>query len=561
MVRDGLCLLLCAVVACGAAAPLTAGPGDETEARIRNQLAVQTALVQGREHLQRGDHAAAVAVLESQIALIDGNRLYLAALRDAYRGYIADLNKANRVQEARNYITRLEILDPTFRREAPPAAAPSPPPLPAGSTLEGTPTASTTPLAPPQPIGPKPVAALAGQPTERPRPGASGEGGPASRPRVVLGKTEEDDPFSDTNQAPARRAGKWLDDAEREFAARHYEEAGRFYEQAHRAEPDSTQACRERWAYCKLYRVALQLNAPEPASSPDLEREVKAALDMAPRLEGFATDLLRRIQDSSNGGIRIDIRHTPRGSNGWALAETRNFRIFHNQKTELVERVARVAEQTRQTMSAKWFNDANPAAWTPRCDLFLHASGTDYARATGAPGGSPGHSQISLEGGRVILRRINLRCDDPNMVTGVLPHETTHVVLAGRFGTHQVPRWADEGMAVLSEPRNRIEMHLRNLPRHQQDRELFGVGQLMQMEEYPDGRLIGPFYAQSVSLVEFLSQRKGPAVFARFLRDGLDQGYEVALQRHYGIRGYAELQRMWQEHAFRAGVARVVEKR
>ena len=46
----------------------------------------------------------------------------------------------------------------------------------------------------------------------------------------------------------------------------------------------------------------------------------------------------------------------------------------------------------------------------------------------------------------------------------MLPHEATHVVLAGQFGDQPVPRWADEGMAVLTEPRDKIDRHLRNLP-------------------------------------------------------------------------------------------------
>ena len=165
------------------------------------------------------------------------------------------------------------------------------------------------------------------------------------------------------------------------------------------------------------------------------------------------------------------------------------------------------------------------------------------------PAGSPGHSTIRSEGERILTRRIDLHCDDPNMTIGVLPHETTHVVLAGRFGEHAVPRWADEGMAVLSEPRDRIERHLRNLPKHSQERQLFGVGQLMRLNDYPDPRYIGPFYAQSVSLVDFLSREKGPRVFAQFLKDGLNGGYEPALEKHYGMQGFHDLEARWQRAA------------
>ena len=77
--------------------------------------------------------------------------------------------------------------------------------------------------------------------------------------------------------------------------------------------------------------------------------------------------------------------------------------------------------------------------------------------------------------GRIVSRRIDLHCDDPNAFVGVLPHETTHAVLAGRFGPGRLPHWADEGMAVLSEPRDRIDLHLHNLPQHRSSGELFAV--------------------------------------------------------------------------------------
>ena len=49
----------------------------------------------------------------------------------------------------------------------------------------------------------------------------------------------------------------------------------------------------------------------------------------------------------------------------------------------------------------------------------------------------------------------NLRADHPQLLTAILPHEVTHVVLADLFTLQQIPRWADEGMAVLAEPRGR----------------------------------------------------------------------------------------------------------
>ena len=153
-------------------------------------------------------------------------------------------------------------------------------------------------------------------------------------------------------------------------------------------------------------------------------------------------------------------------------------------------------------------------------------------------------------------RRIDLHCDDPNMTYAVLPHEATHVVLAGRFGDQPVPRWADEGMAVLTEPREKIERHLRHLPEYRRDSQLFPVRQLMSLNDYPDPRYIGSFYAESVSVVEFLTKAGGAPKFTQFLREGLrSNNYEAALQRHYGYRNFADLEQRWIKATFEGGTA------
>jgi hypothetical protein len=289
-------------------------------------------------------------------------------------------------------------------------------------------------------------------------------------------------------------------------------------------------------------------------------------MSLTPKLDNFAKDLLRKLQDRQSVSLvdtpapaasaTVEVRHTSAQQGTWAVAESTNFRVLHLQSQEFAERVVRSAETTRAAMIRKWFGD-DLAPWKPRCDIFIYATARDYSQATGVPDNSPGHSTMRTDGGRVLSRRIDLHCDDPNMMIGVLPHETTHVVLAGHFGDHVVPRWADEGMAVLAEPRERIERHLRNLPQHRAERHLFGIGQLMQLESYPDPRYIGPFYAQSVSLVEYLSERAGPRVFAKFLREGLTGGYESALQRYYGIQTFGELEQQWMQHTFGSATATV----
>ena len=542
MARDGLRLLACAGVALGLLPCLSAAPPDDTEAKVRTQLAVQAALQQGRDHLKRGNYQAAVYVLESQVPRVDGNREYLNALRDAYRGYVRELREANRQDEVPVYLGRLLILDPGASLEQAAPAAPKAPP-PSLASLAGA-------SAPPGKPSAAPALTLP----------------PAPRPAITARGKEDDDPFADANGRHAQEARQLVRRADEEFARDHFEAAGRLYEQAGRADRASTAACQDRWAHCKLFAVVQALNRPGAPAGADLEKEVRQALSMAPKLDDFGKDLLRKIDDRRAGtpgrlgdahgpaeaGARVEVRHGPRQGQ-WAVAETAHFRVLHNQPRETAERVARIAETTRAAMARKWFGD-EPLSWERPCDIYLHAGTQEYTQATGAPAQSPGHSTMKRDGDRVLVRKIDLRCDEPHMLDSVLPHETTHVVLVGRFGPHDVPRWADEGMAVLTEPRDRVELHLRNLPTHRRDRTLFNLGQLMTMDRYPDPRYIGPFYAQSVSLVEFLSQRNGPQVFTRFLREGLEGGYEPALRKYYSFRDFAELEREWQRHAF-GGVA------
>ena len=99
----------------------------------------------------------------------------------------------------------------------------------------------------------------------------------------------------------------------------------------------------------------------------------------------------------------------------------------------------------------------------------------------------------------------------------MLPHEVTHVILADLFPTQQIPRWADEGIAVLSEPTTEQRLRAADLDEPLSSGTLFKVESLMAMD-YPDGRYWGLYYAQSVSLTRFLVEQGTPAQFIQFVQ-------------------------------------------
>jgi hypothetical protein len=535
MAMKGLLALVCAGIVVGSTPRACATQNDDGDKIVTARLAVQTALLKGKEHLLRGEFGPAVDVLESQLPHIDGDRVYLNLLKDAYRGYIKELRLSKHDNEAKRYLSRLSILDRGAVLDSALAGAPA-----KESPVGGSPASVLRSLLTP----PKLVTAPAVKPT----------------PTVRLKSDEEPPQPVRVPDSSEKQLKSVLAKAEQEFADRHYRAARQLYEDAYKLDRSVAQTCAERWAYCKLYYVVEELKRPTPEPGTDLDQELRLALTLAPRLADAkeVKDLVAALEKRRAGTTATNvaqqndagIRHLGRNAEGWNVSESANFRIFH-QSQDVAEQTVRVAERTRVSMEQKWFGGGSDP-WTPKCDIYLHPTADAYARATGQYN-SPGHSSLRLENCRLVVRRIDLHCDEASMLTAVLPHETTHVVLAGQFGGQLLPRWADEGMAVLTEPPEKIERHLANLTRcRQEGQTLFPLQDLMQLDNYPQNpHYISAFYAQSVSLVDYLTNLRGPQTFTMFMHEGMRYGYEKALQRTYNIRNFSELQQRWSAQAFR----------
>jgi len=517
----------------------------DTDAKFQKILAVQKALLEGQDHFKKGNYQAAVFILEAQIASIDGNKEYLQLLHNAYQGHIRDLQAKGLTEEISKYEKRLQILDSGITQGA----------------KSGTVAPVSTPAVVPAPATASVIASALSKfvvPTKVVEQPKIAQDAPKVRGKIE--DANEDNPFSFTNTQRYHDARLRLDQAEKEFAGKNFRLASKLYEESYRLEPKVMPQSVERWAYCRLYSVVEAMNQKQNAKlDPQWENEIRVSLSMAPQLQSFGNTLLANIDQRKQeigatnplqpSAAVVEVKHTGPYQGNWYLAETKNFRVWHHLNQADATQVAKSSEACRVEAAMKWFG-AVGNDWTPICEIYLHPTAQEYSKSTGAPVASPGHTTLKTEGVRVLSRRIDLHTDEANMMTGVLPHETTHVVLAGRMGDQPVPRWADEGMAVLSEPKNRIQKHLDNLPKHARENTLFHVSRLMQMADYPEPKLVGPFYAQSVSLVDYLTRLKGPQAFSEFMKDGLKNGYESALSRHYGIQSYNDLNQSWWNACF-----------
>ena len=231
----------------------------------------------------------------------------------------------------------------------------------------------------------------------------------------------------------------------------------------------------------------------------------------------------------------------------WQTFVTPSFRIFHNDEA-LARKAASRAEAARRAAGKLWTGTEPTAPWSPKCDLYLYPTAELFAAQTLQPAESPGFSTAGLEGGRVTARMVKLRADYPKMLDAVLPHEVTHIVLADLFPMKQIPRWADEGMSVLSEPATEQALRVRDLAGPIRTDILFRLDVLM-AADYPSGAHWALYYAQSVSLTRYLVGQGTPQQFVKFVRGSQEQGIEVALRAVYRIESIAELERRWKSHA------------
>lgn len=223
-------------------------------------------------------------------------------------------------------------------------------------------------------------------------------------------------------------------------------------------------------------------------------------------------------------------------SNGWKVLETGSFRIHHIGHSATAERLTTLCEQQRQSLRQRWLDDRTATAWSPKCDLFLYRSPHEFQRLTRRPAAMWGYADLEIGQGRVWMRQLHVRADDPQRLDKLLVHELTHVVLADYFANHQIPRWADEGIAALSEPPGRQAELRRFLKQEVALGRVFSLHQLMNQKQIPgDQRLGDLFYAQSLALIDFLrTERKltEPQVL-RFVAECETRGLSATVSRWF----------------------------
>jgi len=228
-------------------------------------------------------------------------------------------------------------------------------------------------------------------------------------------------------------------------------------------------------------------------------------------------------------------------------ATSANFKVRNYHPSHDARQVAQHCEKWRAKLQKYWIATEQDA-WTAKCEVVVHSGIQSYLAAVGAGARQTfGSSLIQFGDSKQVARRlIDFRGDSPQGLAAV-PHEMTHVVLADLLNGRQPPLWADEGMAILADTREKQLLHERDLTQALAGRTAFRLGDLMTAESYPHPTRIAAFYGQSASLTACLAKRDDPAKFVEFLRRSLDEGYDKALGDVYHLKSIAQLERHWHE--------------
>jgi RNA polymerase sigma factor (sigma-70 family) len=227
--------------------------------------------------------------------------------------------------------------------------------------------------------------------------------------------------------------------------------------------------------------------------------------------------------------------------------KTKNF-VVTGTTAPIAYEIAQAAEKLRADLAKQWLGKELPD-WKTRCPI--NVTITEGAAASAAttfdfgPTASfrtAGATMAGISWKQFRISGMRLTGSKDQILADTLPHEVAHTVLADHF-REPVPRWAEEGMAVMAEtPQSQ---------RHydKQCRVLLNAGRAMRLKvlfermDYPSDAMLA--YAQGYSVVRFLVEQKDRPTLLAFISAGMLKGWDVAVKGTYGYESIDALEEAW----------------
>jgi hypothetical protein len=156
-------------------------------------------------------------------------------------------------------------------------------------------------------------------------------------------------------------------------------------------------------------------------------------------------------------------------------------------------------------------------SWEDRVKIFIYPDKDSFIRATGQPQWSKGGSAANHP--QIQSRAIISYDQQQDFVYNVLPHEIAHLTLKDFVQGKPLPVWFEEGVAQLLE-RDKVRFVQAYMKRQVQRKDFIAINRLNRYDIRlePDPERVQVFYAQSLSIIDFLIQSYGSLRFGKLCR-------------------------------------------
>lgn len=219
-----------------------------------------------------------------------------------------------------------------------------------------------------------------------------------------------------------------------------------------------------------------------------------------------------------------------------AQIRTQNF-LVTAPDAQMAQQFGQMAEHYRKQKAMEWLGrEMEP--WPQPCPLYVKPTMS----------GAGGATQFNYGNGTYTIIAMNIEGPVERMLNSVLPHEVTHTVFAHHF-RFPVPRWADEGGAVLSEDDQERQRHdLLCRQKLNTPGATIPLRRLFNLKEYHEVSDVMVIYAEGYSISNFLVSQSDRPTFLNFVATGTRYGWDQGLRQYYGFQSVEQLEESWLQH-------------
>jgi len=230
----------------------------------------------------------------------------------------------------------------------------------------------------------------------------------------------------------------------------------------------------------------------------------------------------------------------------WSVEKSTHFIVHYKKATpdfvrELMDKSENYYNNIADGMGFRRFNFW---LWDNRAKIYIYDDAPDYHAGTGFPVWSAGFADVKN-------KEIYTYPYARGFFDTILPHEMGHIIFREfvGFNNFRVPMWLDEGVACFQENGRSEKSNVMVMAAIEKG-DFVPVQKLsfLNPQVMQDNHSVNLFYAEAVSVVNFLVKRFGNDSFISFcqrLRDG--SSVEEAVRSSFNFNNLEELNEAWKK--------------